>query len=103
VIPSSADVTVQGQHDLGDVHEPDRQLQGDEIWTANVATGSIRARRVGRDRSFAARHGGWPCDWPLCRCSPTFKVAPAAEVKVGLMAVGVSTPDGLDRLLTLQC
>jgi hypothetical protein len=64
--------------------------------------GSIRARRVVGDRSFAARDGGWQYDWPLCHSSPTFRVAPAAEVKVGLMAVGVSTPDGLDRLLTLQ-
>lgn len=39
---------------------------------------------------------------PPSHCSPTFKVAPAAEVKVGLMAVSVSSPDRGDRLLTLR-
>lgn len=64
--------------------------------------GSTRVCRVGRDRSFTARHGGWPCDWPLSHGSPTLKTVAAAGGKVGLVPVSVSTPDGLDRLLTLQ-
>lgn len=41
------DVTVQDKHDLDDVHEPDRQLQGGEIWMANVATGSRAVDQFG--------------------------------------------------------
>lgn len=56
-------------------------------------SGSTRVFRVGRDRSFTARHGGSRCVWPLSHDSLTFMEAPAAEVKVGLTAVSVSSPD----------
>ena len=64
--------------------------------------GSIRARPIGRDRSFTARHGGWQGDWPLCVGSPTFKVARTNEVEVGLMAVSVSSPIRFDRQQPLR-
>lgn len=63
---------------------------------------------VGRPKSAASAWTGHSqrCtarskhDRPLCHGSLTFVEAPAAELKVGLMAVSVSSPDWRDRLLT---
>lgn len=41
-------------------------------------------------------------DWPLFHSSPTRKLALAAEVKVGLLAVSVRTRDVCDQLLPLR-
>ena len=60
---------------------------------------SVASARTGR----SWRGKAWPqFDWPLSHSSPTFKLTPAVEVKVGLLADGVSPPGRHDWLLTLR-
>lgn len=55
------------------------------------------------DRSFKIRYGGTPTRLAAVHGSLTFAAVPAAEVKVGLVAVSVSSTVQVDRRQPLHC